>query len=185
MRMINADQGEMLKLSIIQDDDTLTVMTKKGRRIQRLRVQGTHENGVRLCPWDETSLFIPVLCRKTQEIIAYGKTKKQLGDGLAQQTYDSDGEAEWYRSDELQRDGLHHVITYAWQFKSRCRYEIDTDGHKWFQLTECMMAFFLFTHIANPKVCPRGLTSFLERMEWDDIIDACPIFQIERACSHF
>ena len=88
---------------------------------------------------------------------------------------------EWFRFDELQRDGLYHVIMYAAQFKSRYRYSIDTDGHKWFELTESMMAFFLFTHIANPKVCPGKLTSFLELMGWGDIIDACPILQCERA----
>ena len=181
MRMINADRGEMLNLSIIQDDDTLTVLSKKGNKIQRLRVQGTHVNGVRLCPWDEKALFIPVLCMKTQEIIGYGKRKKQLGHRYS---YDMEGESEWFRLDDLQRDGLYHVIMYVAQFKLPY-HSIDTDGHKWFKLTECMMAFFLFTHIANPKVCPRELTSFLERMEWDDIIDACPIFQIERACSHF
>ena len=80
-----------------------------------------------------------------------------------------EGETEWFRLDDLERDGLYHAILYAEQRNLRFTSSFDIDGWKWFQLTECMMAFFLFTHIIKPKVSARELTSFLELMGWDDI----------------
>ena len=101
------------------------------------------------------------------------KKKRKLGD---RDLYDMEGEAEWFRKDELERDGLYQVILYAMNANHnlRCRKSLDPDGHKWFQLTECMMAFFLFTYldgITDKKVCARELTSFLKLMRCGDIIN--------------
>ena len=134
-------------------------------------MQATRENGVRFCPWDEKSFFIPILCKETQEI--RGDGKKKLGD---RDSYDLTGEREWFRVDEFDEfDGLRHVYLYAKKANLRCLGYIDSrDGHEWFQLTECMMAFYLFTYLGSPeaqKVCARELTSFLKLMRCDDIIN--------------
>ena len=75
MRMINADYEEMQKLSMIRKGDTITVVKQNGRGIKHLLVQGTSEHGVRLCPWDERFLFIPIICRQSGEIVGDGKKK--------------------------------------------------------------------------------------------------------------
>ena len=88
MRMINADAEELWNLSIIRAGEPIVVMDWNGCGIKCLRVQGSWAHGVRSCPWDEKSLFIPILSKETGDIVGDGKTKTSLGD---RESYSKEG----------------------------------------------------------------------------------------------
>ena len=176
MRMIMADQEELQNLSIILPGDQITLLDRQGCGIKCLRVQGTWEHGVRSCPWDEESLFIPLPDKETGDITGYGKHKKIIGDG---KSYSMDGLKEWFTWRELEEMfGVEHPACNfgravdGWFFSTIHEWRVvgdDSFSHDEYLVAECTLARYLFPPCSSSgKVSGSALVHFLTEMQCDD-----------------
>ena len=182
MRMIKGDKNELICLSTIRDGEEITVLDCNAFGTECLTkclsARPTWEHGVRWCPWDETSLFIPILSKETGTIVGYGKKKKILADG---QSYSEKGFKEWFSVAELK---AFYGRKMANRLIKKKYFETQTvNSQEEYEVTECMIALYLFPW---PCLIPWGkpfglgrigrirqtqLRLLLAAMRWDDIID--------------